>query len=306
MNKQEIDIQELEKQYIEMGGNPTHAAFKSKLAEAQTYAIEQHNYELSQMTEIERKRPKWAKDAGELAGKGLSLVATLFTFLFVLGGLFIGTIVLIAAELTAVYVGFAVMDSTHALLYSVALVLFYVVVLFIQEMILDKRGYTPQKQFSLKLLWEDMLYFFGHGDSWQLRYTDIPSAQRSISTTVKLSTWAIIIFGVLGRLEGKIAELSNLRWYEALQSILLDSKLSDFVGYFGMFIATAALLWSTKWIVVFIYEQFRRVTGGVIVQDFSSASIVIQSPAQRLEAVKRQVLTSEILRLEARNRKDGF
>lgn len=304
MNKQ-TDVQELEAQYIALGGQPSHAAFKTKLEAAQALAIQQQDFEISQAANMESKRPSWAKVAGERAGKGLAYVSTLFTFLFVLGGLIVGTFVLIAAELTAVYVGFAVMDAQHALLYSVSLVLFYVVVLFIQEMIIDKRGYTASKQASLRLWADNAAYFLGLGKSWQMRYNELPSAQQSISTTVKLSTWAIIIFGVLGRLEGKIAsaEFANIAWHEAIVKIVLDSKLSDFVGYVGMFIATAALLWSTKWIVLFIYEQFRRVTGGVMIQDFSSASIVIQSPIDLIEAQKAKVYKSEILRLEARNKR---
>lgn len=302
-DEREVTVQELEARYIELGGMPTHAAFKAKAEAANALAIEQYNYDLAQKEAVEKARPSWAKHAGNAAGIGLAFVATLFTFVFVLGGLVLGTVVLIAAELTAVYVGFAVMDAEHALLYSVALVLFYVVVLFIQEMIIDKRGYTAQKQFSLRLLAQDISYFIGTGDSWQLRYTDVPSAQRSISTTVKLSTWAIITFGVLGRLEGKILEFGDIAWHEAIQKIFMESSLGDFVGYFGMFIATAALLWSTKWIVVFIYEQFRKVTGGVVMRDFSEASIVISSPQDRIEAQTAKLYQSEILRLEARNKK---
>jgi hypothetical protein len=306
MSKQEkVDVQELEKRFVELGGSPTHYQFKRKVEAAQALAIEQYEHETSQAAIAETKRPTWAKVAGERAGKGLAYVSTFFTFLFVLGGLLVGTFVLIAAELTAVYVGFSVMDSAHAPLYSVALVLFYVVVLFIQEMIIDKRGYTAQKKASLRLMFEDAMYFLGIGKTWQMRYNELPSAQQNISITVKLSTWAIIIFGVLGRLQDKISDpaFANITWHEAIKRIVLDSSLSDFVGYVGMFIATAALLWSTKWIVVFIYEQFRRVTGGVMIQDFSNASISILSPVEMIEAQTAKVYQSEILRLEAKNKK---
>lgn len=298
-----VNVQELEKRFIELGGIPTHSAFQKKLNSALELAEAQSAYEVSQAQAQESKRPTWAKDAGQWAGKGLAYVATFFTFLFVLVGLVAGTIALVVAEFMAVYVGFSVMDADLAGLYAFSLVLFYIVVLFIQEMIIDKRGYTAQRRLSLRLIVEDAIYFLGLGGAWETRYKELPSAQQSIATTVKLSTWAIIIFGVLGRLEGKISLFDNLAWYEAMRRIVTQSSLEDFVGYVGMFITTWALLWSIKWVVLFIYEQFRRVTGGVMIQDFSNVSITILSPVQQMETEKAKLLQSEIYRLEARNRR---
>lgn len=307
MDVNNLTTQELEKQYLALGGNPTHASFKNELAALQALSLEQYEHERQRIEAIESKRPQWAKHAGELAGKGLASVATIFTFVFVLGGLFFGTGALIAAEFMAVYEGFAMVSPEHALLYSVSIVLFYVVVLFIERILADKHGQQISTKTSLRLIGQDLLYFFGFGVNWQKQYNEVASETKQISTTVSLMTYAILAFGLLGRMKTSLETFQKVKptanWIEGIQSILYDSSLQTMMGYIGMVIATAALLWATKWVVHFIYGQFKRVTGGVVVQDFSEASLVVLSPTEHREAAERQLLTRKIMRLEAKNKK---
>lgn len=297
----ETNLQELEKRYTELGGNLHHYRLREKFTEAELLAQSEQEFEEKQIQESEQKRPEWAKTAGAWAGRGLSWVSTVFTFIFVFGGLIIGTITLMIAELAAVYEGFAVVSPAFAPLYAFSLVLFYIVVLFIEQIVIDRYGQRQGFKFSLRLFLRDFLYFIGIGDKWDVQYQDAPDEAKRVKTTVQWLTYAIVLFGLLGRLSVKLAsdEYRLLAWHESLKKIALESNLQEFMGYFAMIIITFALLWSNKWVVTFIYSQFRRVTGGVVMQDFSSASMVIMSPVQRIEASRAKVLQREIMRLES-------
>lgn len=305
MDSEKTRLQELERQFTELGGSLNHYRLKEKFSEADLLAEQEYQFEAQQLAEAESKRPAWAKTAGELAGKGLSLVSLVFTFIFILLGLMAGTVALIVAEYVAVFEGFKALSSVHAELYSFSLVLFYIVVLFVEQIVIDRYGQRQPKKFSFRLLALDFAYFMGFGESWETQYQEAPDEAKRIKSTVTLLTYAIILFGLLGRLSQTMTIYQNLTWAEAIVKILFDSNLQTFIGYIAMLIATAALLFSNKWVVHFIYAQFRRVTGGVIVQDFSAASIVILSPVQRIEAARAKVLEREIMRLESGKKQEG-
>ena len=293
-------LQELQRVFAKSGGK-LNKHLENKLLASEDTAIAKYEKRREQSLIETSHRPEWAQRAANWAGKGLAWVSLLFTFLFVLGGLFIGTLVLIAAELIAVHDGFAVVDPKRAWLYSIAIVLFYVVILFIEQIVIDRDGYNQDVKLSLKTIIKDFQYFIGNGDDWIVQYKQLPSSSQHIARTVQVSTYSIISFGLLGRLDGKLAEYNHLAWHESSIEILLNSSLSDMFGYVGMLVATTALLWGTKWIIHFIYSNFRSVTGGVAIQDFSGASIVISTPAEMIEAEKLQLMRREILKLEARN-----
>lgn len=298
--EEEITLQDLQKEFLEQGGK-LDKNLENKLLSIEGIALKKYENRQAQSDIELEERPQWAQDAAELASKGLAFVSVLFTFVFVLGGLVVGTLFLLAAELIAVHDGFAVVDPKRAWLYSIAIVLFYVVILFIEQIVIDKEGFTPSKRLSLKTVQEDLMYFFGKGDNWIIQYKQLPSSSQHIMRTVQVSTYSIISFGLLGRLDSKIAEYNHLAWHESGIEIMLNSSLSDMFGYVGMLVATTALLWGTKWVIHFIYNNFRSVTGGVAIQDFSSASIITLSPAQMIEAEKLQLMKREIMKLKARN-----
>jgi hypothetical protein len=295
-----VELQELEKQYAEMGGNVSHYAWERKLDEAKQEALVAYEAQKSAIAEQEQKRV--GKGLGELAGKGLGIVSIGFTFVFVLAGSIVATLALFVAEYVAVYLGVSVIEPSWAWLYALALVSFYIVTLFIQEIIIAKHGYQSKERFSLRLLWHDLVYFFGGNESWQVLYEKMPDNAQAISQTVRFSTWAIIAFGLLGRFDGKLQDYADMAWHEALQAIALDSSLEDMLGYVSMFIATAALLYSTKWVIGFMYSIFKNVTGGLVMQDFSSASIVM-SQGEMIEAYQTKMLQREIMKLEHRNKR---
>ena len=293
-------LEELQKEFLGYGGK-LDKNLENRLINIEDIALKKYQNRQTQAAIDTEQRPEWAQQAADLAGKGLAIVSLLFTFVFVLGGLFIGTLVLLAAELIAVHDGFAVVDPKRAWLYATAIVLFYVVILFIEQIVIDREGYTPSKKMSLNTIKQDFEYFVGKGKSWEVQYKQLPSSSQHIMRTVQVSTYSIIAFGLLGRLEGKIAEYNHLAWHESGVEILLNSSLSDMFGYIGMLVATTALLWGTKWVIHFIYNNFRSVTGGVAIQDFSNASIVTLSPTAMIEAEKLLLMKREILKLKARN-----
>lgn len=301
--EQRTDVMELEKLYAEKGGKVDNYRHAQRMKIAESEGIVAYQQQQASLLEHESKRPSWANTAGEWAGKSLAWVSMFFTFTFVLVGLIVGTISLMVAELAAVYEGFAMVSPAFAPLYAFSLVLFYIVVLFIEQIVIDRYGQRQALKFSLRLLLRDFLYFIGFGDSWDAQYQEAPDEAKRVKTTVQWLTYAIVIFGLLGRLSAKLAEpgYETLPWHESLKKIAFDSNLQEFAGYFAMVIITFALLWSNKWIVNFIYSQFRRVTGGIVFQDFSSASIVM-SQAEMIEAYQGKMLQREIMKLESRNK----
>lgn len=295
--KERIDILEIEKRYADMGGNIQHHRHAQKMKIAESEALVAYGQQQQAISENESKRMTWAAD---IAAKGLNIVAVGFTFVFVLAGSMFATIALFVAEYVAVLTGFAVIEPVWAWLYSFALVGFYIVTLFIQEIVIARHGYVAKERFSLRTLASDLVYFFGGGDNWQVRYNALPDNAQAISSTIKLSAYAIITFGLLGRLDAKLEAFHGMAWHVAIQKLALESNLEDILGYAGMFIATAALLYSTKWVVSFMYGIFRNVTGGVNMQDFSDASLVY-TQAELVEMYQAKMLQREILKLESRN-----
>ena len=302
MNKEET-MQELQAEFARMGGK-LDRHLENKMLAVEDIALEKYDKQHEQLEAENKHRPEWAKKAAEIAGKGIAWVSVAFTFVFILGGLFVGVILLLVAETIAVHDGFAVMDKTRAPLYAGAIISIYVVVLFIKEIVIDRNGERRPRKLSLRMLASDFWYFLGFGKKWIVQYKDIPDAAHHIHTTVSFSTWAIVSFGFLGRLDDKIAQYNDISWMESGKQILLESNLSDMIGYIGMIVATLALLWGTKWVVHFIYSNFKSVTGGVMVQDFSSASIIVLSPQEMIEAEKRKLIQREILKLKAKNNRE--
>lgn len=292
------DVLEIEKQFAEMGGNVQHYRHAQKMKIAESEALVAYQQQQQAIIENESKRMTWA---AEIAAKGLNIVAVGFTFVFVLAGSMLATIALFVAEYVAVLNGFSVIEPVWAWLYSLALVGFYIVTLFIQEIVIARHGYVAKERFSLRTLASDVVYFFGGGQDWQLRYNALPDNAQAISQTIALSAYAIITFGLLGRLDAKLEMFRDMAWHQAIQKLVFESNLEDILGYAGMFIATAALLYSTKWVVSFMYGIFRNVTGGVTMQDFSDASLVY-SQAELVEMYQIRMLQREMLKLESRNR----
>lgn len=294
----QADVLELERQFAEKGGNVQHYRHAQKMKIAESEALVAYAQQQEAIKEAESKRMTWA---AEIAAKGLNVVAVGFTFVFVLAGSMFATIALFVAEYVAVLNGFSVIEPVWAWLYSFALVGFYIVTLFIQEIVIARHGYVAKERFSLRTLASDIFYFFGGGKNWQLRYKATPDNAQAISQTIALSAYAIITFGLLGRLDAKLEAFSNYAWHIAIQKLFLESNLEDILGYAGMFVATAALLYSTKWVVSFMYGIFRNVTGGVSMHDFSDASLVY-SQAELVEMHQIRMLNREILKLESRNK----
>lgn len=302
MGKQEtVDVMELERQFADKGGNVQHYRHAQKMKIAESEALIAYAQQQEAIKLAESKRMTWA---AEIAAKGLNIVAVGFTFVFVLVGSVLATLALFIAEYVAVLNGFSVIEPVWAWLYSWALVGFYIVTLFIQEIVIARHGYVAKERFSLRTLGADILYFFGGGKQWQLRYNATPDNAQAINQTIKLSAYAIITFGLLGRLDAKLEAFAGLAWHVAIQKLFIESNLEDILGYVGMFVATAALLYSTKWVVSFMYGIFRNVTGGVNMQDFSDASLVY-SQAELVELHQARMLSREILKLESRNKTAG-
>lgn len=295
-----VSVQELEKLYADMGGNVAHHSYDKKLELAKLEALEAFEAQNQALAKEENQR---MTGVGAIAGKGLGMVAVGFTFVFVLFGSVVATLALFAAEWVAVHNGVSVIEPVWSWLYSTAIVSFYIVTLFIQEIIIAKHGYVAKQKFSFKLLWHDLVYFFGFSKDWQTQYKSLPDNAQAIAQTVKFSTYAIIAFGLLGRFDGKLQLYKDLSWYQALEAIAKQSSLEDMLGYVSMFIATAALLYSTKWVIGFMYNIFKNVTGGVVISDFSNASIMPVNQTAMIEGYQVKMLQREILKLESKNKR---
>lgn len=289
------DIEGLRALYIREGGNPNTKPFQGGEYRAKQKA-------LAEYADIQRQqlagRSALQRLVGEVILRGMEVIAVLFTLVLILGGLTVGTVLLVIAEISAVENGFTAIDPDRAGLYAIATVAFFIVVLFIREVIARDAGETTElKQlFSLRYLVQRAIYFVGWRNDWQPEYRAHRTLLNRADSAVTWLMWTIILFGLLGRLLSEISGL-EMAWYEALRHIIEQSTLRQLVGYIASIPAMVGLLLATHFVVYLIHQIYVRVTGGLEVTNFFdgySADLMVENEV-------KIYYQTEILKLRAKN-----
>lgn len=291
------DLEALRALYIREGGNPNSKVFQQGEHRARQKAMA--DYADVQRRQLEQRSPL-QRFAGSVILRGMEFIAVLFTLVLVLGGLTVGTVLLVTAEISAVENGFSAIDPERAQLYAVATVLFFIVVLFIREVIARDAGEsagTELKQvFSLRSVARRLVYLLGIRRGWQPEYKAHKTLLSRADSAVTWLMWTIILFGLLGRLLSEIDGL-NMAWHAALAHIVTQSTLKQIVGYVAAIPAMIGLLLATHFVVYLIHQIYVRVTGGLDVTSFLDG----YSAEGAIETETLKFYKSEVLRLRAKS-----
>lgn len=294
------DLDALHRLFIAVGGNPSTKTFQAAEMRAADKAHLEVNSAVQRQQEAMHPAARFARNA---VLRGMELIAMLFTVGLVLCGMFFGSLLLVIAEITAVYKGFLVIESDGllAILYATTLVLFFLTVLFIREIIARKQESEPQALFSLRSVAKRVLYLLGFRvGGWAVEYRQRKPLLIQVDNTITWMMYAIVLFGLLGRLHERMADLRG-NWLMGLQQLISQSSLQEMLGLVGALVMTVALLLATHFIVYFVHSLFVRVTGGGI--DVSAANFTDGLSIEvAIEREKRNLYKTEILRLYARNK----
>lgn len=287
------DREALIQEFIAAGGNPNAKTFQA----GELRAREKARADIHHAVERENAaRHPASKLAANIILRGVELIAVAFTIVIVLAGMVIGSVLLILAEIAAVQKGFLTIDPVFAPLYAVATVLFFVVVLFIREIIARGASDEPAPVFSLRYAVRWLIYFLGIRRNWTPEYRAKRSLLLRVDSAITWLMYTIVLFGLLGRLSEKVSTLSG-NWIDGIEHIIRESSFQDMIGYIGATVMTVALLLSTHFIIFFVHKLYVQVTGGVHMVNFSERS----SPELLVEREVNQFYKNEILKLRARN-----
>jgi hypothetical protein len=106
-------------------------------------------------------------------------------------------------------------------------------------------------------------FWLGNGSQWTRQTKAQTNLVSQIDTALRLLMWTVIVAGVLGRLDLKLADLPSGNWLAQLRAVVETSSLRDALEYFVTLLQTAALLSSIHFIVYYFYAVFYESTGGI-------------------------------------------
>lgn len=283
-------------EFVLEGGNPNQFSLQQGEIKARQKAYAENVAEKKRHQQERGRFSRWASTA---VNSGLEFVAVLFTLLLVLFGLLLGTSLLIAAEVAAVEKGFGVIDDNFATLYAIATVFFFIVTLFIREVVARDATSEPEIALSLRTTLNELIYFLGLNRTWQPVYKRRTSLLVRVDGAVRWLMWTIVVFGLMGRLDNKLGQIEG-DWYTGIKYVLTSSSLKDMLAYLGSLVMTVALLLATHYIVYFVHQVYVRVTGGFDARFFVvyEQSLSPDSLAE-LQAIKFWQI--ELLKLRTRN-----
>jgi len=263
-------VETLKAEYAAAGGNPNTLTHQRGELRARAKGQAQVRQQARGASD-----PRYEVIATIVKG-ALYFVAVLFVSILAIVGILYGSYLLMAAEIAAVTEGLKVIDPARAASYAFAITVFYVVMLFVREVLAQHatRG-EMTRVLSLRQLGSWLIYFIGmgqikgHGEEWRARYKVRRTLLTRADTTVGLFLWAQALFGVMGRLVPMITSIApDAAWHEALTKIVTEATLPDMLGLIGAPLMTIALLTGMHFIVHFVYQLFVSLTGGINTVDF--------------------------------------
>lgn len=290
-NLDEMNSAELRNFYIRNGGNPNLKKHQAGLDRA----LQAAERDIQRQKDAQQKAiPVWLQTVKQLVALVLTWVSVLFVFaLLVL--LVAGTVLLVWAEIAAVRTGFSAVTDTNSWLYSIAIVSFYLVVLFIKEVHRDDTDYKQEK-FSVVLLWKRLQYTLGLKQNWQPEYVTEKPLMVQITGAIRLLMGVIILAGIVGRIYDETQRLPDgTNWRDALLIILSDSSLEVFLGTIAVVLMTFALLVSTHFIIYFIVTVFKENTGGIKTRLVNFTEV---SPGALREKAIQDYWKTELMKLQ--------
>lgn len=190
--------------------------------------------------------------------------AIMFNFLFVVVGIPVGILLLVASEVVSVSLGLQTFFTEPAAVWllSITLVLMYFAVEWRHAQLVAKYGKPAAYRFSLSTAVKRLKYLFSLDSNMQLEMVDDAAEIRSVNNTRNTLILIIVILGILGRLNNLLAAENAGAWYDQIVAIFKESSLKEFLEYMGGGFIALALLVATHYLVSYVYEIYRSAVGG--------------------------------------------
>lgn len=264
-----METEDIKQEIARKGANPNSKRLLEGEAKARRHArrMYQEQYESAQ--------PAWAGPVRNLAQMLLSIISTIFVGLLITVGVLGATLAVAWAEYEAVKVGFEVIDPPHAAGYSIAMVGFYITLLFIRELIVSRMKHSETYAFSMRLWWKNVLYFWGLERNWKPQIRQRDNLLVQIERAIVFLMWTVATFGVMGRLVQILEKYaSDVPFVEGIKIIFTQATLADVLGIFGVGLMTISLLVSMHFIVYFVHNVFKKNVGEIdVIENFTGASL---------------------------------
>jgi hypothetical protein len=287
------NLEELRATYIVEGGNPRTKSFAAKEADVLVRAQRKIDAEFRRRDGL---RPKWSKSLSNFVAGSLSTISVIFVVAVTVFGVLGVSLLMVVAEVAVIHQGISTVAEANSWLYAHALVLLYLVMLFAREIIAHNPTDVPKTHlevFSIQHLRNWWSYFAG-GRNWKPRLKH-KSLLTGANFTVKWLMATVLLFGVLGRLDGKLAGIQG-NWVAGLRHIVESSSLEEMLGYIATIGISVGLMLGAHFITNFVYREYAKLTGGINTADFFGDF----SPDLLIEREMTTLYRDEILRLRAK------
>ncbi len=277
----------IREEVVEAGINLTSPSMRARISAAEAAGTAKYKAAVEAQNSL---RPKWATKISELAVKIQSYVSVAFVMSFVLLGLCVAVVLQFIAEYESVQAGLAIAMPALAPLLSAAIVLLFIVLLFIRSLT-ERTAVRPLvMRFSLRTLAQKILYFLGF---FKLEVSEAKTPLQRMDSTIFWLMLSIVAMGFLGRLAGILEPTKGISWQSGL-SLLATSDLQNMISLIASPIITLALLTSTEFVVMWMSQLFNALTGGMSFEAFLSNGSDVPSMAAYQE-LERDLLYQTIL-----------
>ncbi len=251
----------LQDEIVRAGINLTNPSMRARISSAEEVGTRKYQAAVDAQNSL---RPQWAVKISELAGKAQSYVSVAFVLSFILFGMCVAVMLQFIAEYKSVEAGLSIAVPDLAPLFAAAMVLIYIVLLFIRSLT-EKTAVRPiALRWSLRTTANQAAYLLGF---YKPEIAQPASLLKRMDKTIMWLTVGITLLGMLGRLTALLAPTVGVSWQQGL-SMLATSDIKSMASLIASPIITLALLTSTEFVVMWICQLFNEVTGGMSFKHF--------------------------------------
>ncbi len=288
----------LRRVFIERGGNPAWKRFQAGERDAKVRA--------QASVDAALKANPFASASAKI-GSAIALLSVNFIQVVFIAGLPVGLAAVLLAEGFAITEGVSIFaPGAASLVYSLALMVFLLVILFVYEVVHRSSTEPNAEVFSFRSLLRRLSYTIGWGDRWVSQEKETPSPVRKVEWAMVSVSRSIIFFGILGRLKPILDEpqMQGLAWHQTLSALVTGSSLETMLGMIGNVLLAMTLLSSAHVIIYLIHRFYVLSTGGLdIASESALGFLAVVNEEEVLEKELSIYYTDQIYLLEANNKR---
>jgi hypothetical protein len=249
----ETDPGILKQIFIGMGGNPSW----KRVGDAENAAWEKAQ---SRKKDVDAANP--FTSASTQISSAFARLAVVFVGGVIQVAMPVALLLLLIAEGLAVFQGLSLLNvgDVAAGTYAISLVVLLVTMMFIYEIVLRSSTRESQMEFSLRTIWHRSLVIMGFRPAGTIT-KDLSLAM--VSGAVTWVSRAIILLGVLGRLQTILDTVMGVAWYDAILHVAKSATFVEVAGVGTNLAIGFTMLAGTHVIVYLIHRSFVLATGGL-------------------------------------------